>query len=282
MPGFSHRFIAAELDLRTTELVAACFSDVPLDGVLELTARIVDDAECVAAAAVVEERSAGRTWSEIGVAAGLSEGQARARWGGARSAQRLSAREPAPWARRPDGTLDASRTTTRPARHEDCAAAALGRALRTLRDHSKTGLDDLAAEAGMPAFAVRWVLEGKVVFPWATVFTLVHLLGGHPADLRLLWETASKSVPRLPGPRHIADHLAAGLRGARLAAGHPPTTTVSLPGLSEAETQAVLDGQLVPEWRALHKALLQLGADPVPFKALWAAHQASQGQGRST
>ncbi|MFE6699225.1 helix-turn-helix domain-containing protein [Streptomyces sp. NPDC057718] len=275
--------MAAELNLQAAELVTACFSDVPLDGVLQLTARIVDDAECVAAAAVVEERSAGRSWSEIGVAAGMSEGQARARWGGARSAQRLSARQPAPWAHRADAApADVPRTRTSTAQRKAHAAAALGQALRTLREHSETDFGDLAAEAGMPDFAVRWVLEGKVMVPWTTVFTLAHLLGGRPADLRLLWETASKSVPRLPDPPHLADHLAAGLRGARLAAGQPPTATASLPGLSEAETQAALDGRLVPEWRVLHEMLLQLGADPVPFKALWAAYRASQGQGRST
>lgn len=278
VPGFSHRFLAAELVLRADELVTACFSDVPLHGVLELASRIVDEAECVAAAAVSEERSAGRTWSEIAVAAGLTEGQARARWGGARTAQRLSAREAAPWAHQlHDTDAHASRTMMPPAaRRARGAASALGRALRTLREHSRADFDDLAAEAAMPAFAVRWVLEGRMVVPWTTVFTLVHLLGGHPADLRLLWETASKSVPRLPEE----PHLAAGLRGARLAAGHPAAASICLPGFSQAETDAVFDGRLVPEWKALCEVLRSLDADPEPFKALWAAHQAAQGQGR--
>ncbi|MGW7473866.1 helix-turn-helix domain-containing protein [Streptomyces cyaneofuscatus] len=281
VPGFSHRSVATELALRADELFAACFSDVPLDGVLELTSRIVDDAQCVAAAAVSEERSAGRTWSEIAVVAGLTEGQARARWGGARTAQRLSAREPAPWARQPDGTdAHASRTVPPAAQRTSDAASALGRALRTLREHTKAVFEDLAAEAGMPPFAVRWVLEGKAVVPWTTVFTLVHLLGGHPADLRLLWETASKSVPRLPDAPYLADHLAAGLRGARLAAGHPAAASICLPGFSQAETDAVFDGRLVPDWKALCEVLQWLDADPEPFKALWAAHRAAQGQGR--
>ncbi|SCD80553.1 hypothetical protein GA0115253_101889 [Streptomyces sp. Termitarium-T10T-6] len=277
VPGFSHRFVAAELSIRADELLTACFSDVPLDGVLELASRIADDAECVAAAAVTEKRSADRTWSQIAVAAGLTEGQARARWGGTRSAQWLSARQPAPGAHQPN----ASPTVLPAAQRAKHATSALGRALRTLQEHSKTGFDHLAAEANMPAFAVRWVLEGKVLVPWPTVFTLVQLLGGHPADLRLLWETASKSVPRPPDARYLAARLAAGLRGARLAAGHPVTASICLPGLSQAETDAAFDGRLVPAWNTLREALRSLDADPEPYRVLWVSHRAFQRQGRS-
>ncbi|MFB4420625.1 helix-turn-helix domain-containing protein [Streptomyces sp. QL37] len=278
VPGFSHLYIAAELRLQADELVTACFSDVPLGRVLELAARIVDDAECVAAAAVVEERSAGRTWSEIGVAAGISEGQARARWGGVRSAQRLSARGPAPRAHWPDGAHpEDSRRIPRDAQRGKRASAALGRALRALREHSKVGFDDLAAEAGMPILAVRWLLEGRVMVPWTTLFTLVHLLGGHPADLRLLWESASTSLSRPSHPTQLANHPAVGL-GARLAAGRPAAGSICLPRLSEAEAKAVLDGRHIPEWSELCEVLLWLNTDPEPFKALWEAHRALQGR----
>ncbi|KOU39410.1 hypothetical protein ADK55_33360 [Streptomyces sp. WM4235] len=250
---------------------------------LELAARLAEDAECVAAAAVVEERSAGRTWAAIGAAARMSEGQARARWGGARFAQRLAAREPAPRAGRPYGAASGvSGTATRSDRRARRAAVALAGALRMLHEHSGADLDDIAAESGMPIFAVRWVLEGRVVVPWTATYTLVHLLGGRPGDLRLLWEYASKSVPRLPDPPRLGDHLAAGLRGARLAAGYAPAALVCPPGLTEAQAEAGFDGRLVPEWSALCDMLLWLGADPEPFKVLWAARRAARGRGRST
>ncbi|MER5973644.1 hypothetical protein ABT112_28645 [Streptomyces sp. NPDC002055] len=283
VPRFSHRFVAAELGLRADELVTACCSDMPLDGVLELAARIVDDAECVAAAAVVDERSAGRTWADIGVSARMSEGRARARWGSARTTQRLAAREQALWDGQPYGTVPGvSGGATRPDRGVRQAAEALGRAIRTLQEHSNVGLDYIAAEAGMPVFAVRCVLEGQVVVPWTTTYTLVHLLGGQPGDLRLLWQSVSKSAPRVPDPPCPGSQIAAGLRGARLAAGYPAAAAVCPPGLTEAEAEAVFNGRLVPEWNVLCEMLLWLGADPEPFKGLWTAHRAARGPGRST
>ncbi|WP_268240295.1 helix-turn-helix domain-containing protein [Streptomyces kronopolitis] len=213
----------------------------------------------------------------------MSEGQARARWGGPRSAQRLTARDPAPWAGQPHSLPPgACGAATRPDRGARQAAAALGRALRTLRARSGLDLDDVAAEAGMPLFAVRWVLEGQVVVPWTATYTLVHLLGGQPGDLRLLWQSASQSVPRVPDAPRLGSQIAAGLRGARLAAGYPTAAAVSPPGLTEAEAEAVFDGRLVPEWRVLCEMLLWLGADPQPFRGLWEAHRAARGQGRST
>ncbi|MFJ8676352.1 helix-turn-helix domain-containing protein [Streptomyces sp. NPDC093589] len=283
VPRLSHRFVAAELDLHAGELVAACFSDVPLSVLLELVAKIADDAECAAAAAVFDERCAGRTWEQIGVADNSTGGKAKARWGGARLAQRLTVREPAPWAGPWYGTLPGgSATVTHPDRRARQAAAGLGRALRTLREQANSGLDDVASEAGMPVFAVHWVLEGQVVVPWTAIYTLAHLLGGQrPGDLRLLWENATNFVPRLPDPPRVASRLAAGLRGARLAAGYPPAAAVYPPALTEAQAEAVFEGRLVPEWSVLCEVLLWLGADPEPFKELWAANRAPRGPGQS-
>ncbi|WUW00154.1 hypothetical protein OG285_31975 [Streptomyces sp. NBC_01471] len=145
-----------------------------------------------------------------------------------------------------------------------------------MHEHSQVGLDALAVDAGMPVFAVRRVMEGQFVVSWAATYTLAHLLGGQPGDLRLLWESASKSVPRRPDPPRLGRHLAAGLRGARLAAGYPAAAALCIPAFTEEEAEAVFDGRLVPEWSVLCDVLHRLGADPEPFKSLWAAHRASR------
>ncbi|MFJ2175879.1 hypothetical protein ACIOHE_23680 [Streptomyces sp. NPDC087851] len=281
VPQFSHRFIAAELEIWAGELLTACFSDAALDEVLDLAARVGDEAECVAAAAVGEARAAGRSWSDIAAPARTSEGSARARWGGARVARRLAARAPMPGARQPGGAPPAvSPTATRSAAHARRAAAALARALRTLQERSDLPLDTVAAHADMPTPAVLWVLEGQLVAPWPVTYTLAHLLGGQPQDLRLLWETASKPVTPGLDSGNSEDRLAAGMRGARLAAGSPSTAAVCPLGLNEAEAEAVFDGRLVPEWSVLRDMLARLDAAPEPFEELWASCLATREERR--
>ncbi|MFD4791851.1 hypothetical protein ACFWN1_33455, partial [Streptomyces sp. NPDC058459] len=255
VPQFTHRVVAGELALRLDGLLQACFTEVGLGAILEHAAEIAAGAERVAAAAAVEERAAGRTWAEIGASAKKSEGQVRARWGGERAARLLAARDPVPRARA-DQTLDA-----------------LGRALRTLWEGADVGLLDVAAEAGVPVSLVQWVLEGQIVAPWSTTYALVDLMGGQPGDIHLLWQSASKSPVGVADPMHAGRRLAAGLRGARLAAGYAPNAAVSVPGLSDAEVEAVFGGRLVPNWDVLCRMLLRLGAEPEPFKILWTAHQ---------
>lgn len=272
LPRFTHRLIASELALRAEELLTACVDNAPLGEVLGLAARIADDADCLAAAAVAEERSAGKSWAEVAAAAQVSEGSARARWGGVRGARRLAYRNPMPWAGRSYGAPRcASVGERRSAEVAQRSAAALARALRTVYDQSEVRLGEVADEAGMPLSVVREVLEGQILAPWPVTFMLAHLLGGQPRDLRLLWDTAARPPIRRLRSRHSMVHLGAGMRGAWLAAGCPATAAVCPPGLDEAETDAVFAGRLVPQWSVLCEILAQLQIDPDPFEEVWAA-----------
>ncbi|MGW4345359.1 hypothetical protein ACWEL8_09805 [Streptomyces sp. NPDC004690] len=282
LPQLTHRFIAMELAHRADQLLAACFDDAPLAEVLALAARIAEDVDCLVAAAVADRRTAGRPWADVAVAAQMSEGSARARWGGRQGARRLASREPMPWAHRAHGVPQAAAVATRrSAEGAQRSAAALARALRTLHQRSGTGLDQVAGEAGVPLSVVRGVLEGEVVAPWPVTFVLAHLLGGQPADLRLLWASAAKPDGHETRSSSPGASLGAGLRGARLAAGCPDAALVRPAGLSEAEAEATFAGRLVPRWSVLCELLARLDADPEPFEKVWAASAAARDGGRS-
>ncbi|MFC4328108.1 hypothetical protein ACFPC0_09720 [Streptomyces andamanensis] len=282
LPRLTHRLIATELAHRVDRLLATCFDDVPLAEVLVLAARIAEDVDCLVAAAVADSRAAGKPWAEVAVAARMSEGSARARWGGCPGSRRLASREPMPWAYRAHGTPRAGAVEMRrSAERAQRSAAALARALLTLHQRSGIGLDQVAGEAGVPLSVVLGVLEGEVVAPWPVTFMFAHLLGGQPADLRLMWESAARLDARESRSRSQRVSLGAGLRGARLAAGCPEVTLVRPSGLSESEAEAAFAGRLVPQWSVLCELLVRLDADPEPFEKVWAASAAVRDEGRS-
>ncbi|WP_431315665.1 hypothetical protein [Streptomyces murinus] len=281
LPQFTHRLIAAELVFRAEQLLAACFEEAPLGEILDLAARIADDVDCLAAAVVADERTAGSSWAEVAVAARTSEGSARARWGGVQGARRLESREPMPWADRAYGVpRHATAAATGSAQGAQRSAAALARALHMLHERSDAGLGEVAGEVGIPLPVVHGVLEGEVLAPWPVTFMLAHLLGGQPGDLRLMWESAAKPHAHQSRSMPSAASLGAGLRGARLAAGCPAAADICPPGLNEAEAEAVFAGRLVPSWDVLRELLARLDADPEPFAGVWAVCISARDGGR--
>lgn len=86
--------VTSDLSARAHLLHSADTTRLPLEEVLDLAERLREDAECATAVAVDAARQAGWAWNEIGTAARMSGATARARWGGVRVLQLLSARVP--------------------------------------------------------------------------------------------------------------------------------------------------------------------------------------------
>ncbi|GGX36509.1 hypothetical protein GCM10010341_67610 [Streptomyces noursei] len=86
--------ITRDLSSRAQQLHAAGTDRLPLGAVLEVTERVREDAECLAAVAVDSARRVGWAWRDVASAAGISEASARARWGGVRVSRLVSARVP--------------------------------------------------------------------------------------------------------------------------------------------------------------------------------------------
>lgn len=88
----SWRVISRDLYVRAQQLHAAGTDQLPLATVLEVTERLREDAECLAALAVDAARQAGWVWAEVASETGRREASVRAQWGGARVSRLLSAR----------------------------------------------------------------------------------------------------------------------------------------------------------------------------------------------
>ncbi|KUH39051.1 MULTISPECIES: hypothetical protein [Streptomyces] len=270
--------ISHDLSARARHLHTAG-AELPLPEVLELTGRLCQDADCLAAVAVDAARQRGQDWQEVASAARLSEASARARWGGVRASRLVAARVPLPSARpayrEPPAPADGE-FILRPAGPASCGAAqALGAALRTLHERSAAGLSRVSSITDLPLPVLTSVLEGRTVAPWSVIYMLAHALGGEPQELRWLWQHAWGQ----PAPGDVGDspeRLRAALCGARLAAGLPDLAASCPPDRDVAEVRAVFDGQAVPDWPVVSHVLTVLGADLASFESLWAEARAAQ------
>ncbi|MFJ8697593.1 hypothetical protein [Streptomyces roseolilacinus] len=254
-------------------------AELPLPEVLELTERLRQDADCLAAVAADAARQRGWAWQEVASAAALSEASARARWGGVRVSRLVAGRVPLtsarPAHREPPAPM-AGEFTVRPAAPAAGGAAqALGAALRTLYERSGAGLSRVSSITDLPIPVLTPMLEGRTVAPWPVVYMLSHVLGGEPQELRWLWQHAWGQPA--PGDVHDSpERLRAALRGARLAAGLPDLAASCPPDRDVAEVRAVFDGGAVPDWPVISEVLTVLGADLTSFESLWAEARAAQ------
>lgn len=272
--------ITGDLLVRTQLLLATDSDQSALATTLDLTARLREDAECLAAVAVDSARSEGWTWTEVATAAGLSEASARARWGGVRVQRLVSKRAALSTSERTRGNHPL------PAASEEAdirsfvaskggAAQELGTALRTLHKGSGVSLRLVSDITGLALPVLTAVLDGSRVPSWPETYMLSHALGGDPHDLQLLWHCAV-AVPLPTEAAPSISRLGAALRGAHLAAGLPDLAISCPPGLSLADACAALSGEAMVDWQLLRGLLMRLGADPSRLAPLWLAARTAQ------
>ncbi|MFC8871810.1 hypothetical protein ACFUAC_29885 [Streptomyces sp. NPDC057148] len=272
--------ITGEMFVRTQQLLTAGSDQLDLATALDLTARLHQDAECLAAVAVDSARCNGWTWTEVATAAGLSTAAARARWGGVRVQRLVSERAQLSMSEPTDRHLPlpaSSNETGAPsaAASKDSAVQELGTALRTLHARSGVSLQFVSDITGLSLPVITAMFDGCRVLSWPETYMLSHALGGDPQDLQLLWHWA-QGVPLPTGAVTGPGRLGAALRGAQLAAGLPDIAASCPPGLSVAESCAALAGEAAPDWPLLSGFLVRLGADPSRFASLWMAARAAQ------
>ncbi|WP_148587973.1 helix-turn-helix domain-containing protein [Streptomyces sp. WAC01526] len=266
--------MAIDLALQADEALTLD-ADVPsLARVLELASGIHQDAVCLAALAVDSARDGGASWSLVAEAANVSAASARARWSKTKVTKLLHSRMTPRLQKvgdRPART-DAERHLPVVASTRD-STEALARALRALQQHSPLSEEDIARRTDLPPAIVSQALQGDILPSWPVIYMLAHVLGGHPPDLRLLWERA-RGVPIARDPATARRRLAAALRGARLASAGPDRT-----GMTKAcdvpaeELDAFVARPTVPDWVILRALVVRLGGDPADFRLLWAACQ---------
>ncbi|MFI1112862.1 helix-turn-helix domain-containing protein [Streptomyces physcomitrii] len=164
------RALSCDLVDRVHRIHAAGQARAPLAEVVRLTDCLQQDSIALVAAVVDEKRAQGQTWVEIAGQAGRTSTSARARWGGGRVREMLSARAMS--------------------EAEPGSRARLGRALRLLRRRSGISLAHLARVTGLPGAVIASLLRGDAVASWPETYMLTHALGGEPKDIRSLWELA--------------------------------------------------------------------------------------------
>ncbi|WP_199931047.1 hypothetical protein [Streptomyces sp. CB02923] len=249
---------------------------------LDLAARLREDALCYAAAAVIEARSEGSGWIEIADAAGATEASVRARWGGAKAQTILARRQSAT-----DGEVKLRSRPFTAGQGSGCdvlpvppvaeeAVRHLAKALTTLRHMSDVELTAVAERTVLPVSLVALVCEGRALPSWPVTYMLAEATGGAPGDLRLLWERAWGPEPFTP--LNSPQRLSAALRGAHLAAGAPELSCLCAQAdLDAAVVGAALDGRTMPAWDTIRALLTHLGAEPDAYRALWKAGASSCG-----
>ena len=154
------------------------------------------------------------------------------------------------------------------------SALGLAGALSFLLRQSSLTMHEVAMQAGVSASFVSRVLAGERVPSWPVVHMLASVLGGHPQDLRFLWESAQGLVgsPRQPVEQAVS-RLHCAVRGLYLAAGQPELEHLSRK-LGGAEVTAglvgaVLAGECVPDWPTTAALTASLGGRVVEVRPLW-------------
>lgn len=262
--------IADDLYVRARQLCVADSGELSLAQTLELTGRLREDAECLAAVAVDTARQTGLAWAEVAAVAGVTEGSAKARWGGERIPRLVAARTPLPSAparpachnwRSPAACTDSGRHA---AVQSSSAARELGAALHALHIRSSVSLRRVSALSTLPVPDIASLLGGCSVASWPETYMLSHVLGGEPQEMRLLWQQAWGDPE--------TEESGAG-------AGHGGTTErcgARLPGLGTAEVSADVSADAPWDRPELRDLLAELGAAPSSFPCLQAAIQAAQ------
>ncbi|MFI9787879.1 helix-turn-helix domain-containing protein [Kitasatospora sp. NPDC051984] len=242
------------------DMVEAEHERAPLAVQLRLARELAADVQNFIAAAVHDARTVGHSWKAVGEAAGVSTDTARGRWAEGKVLQQLQRRDrrraPAPHAVSPTSG-EPGVPQVRATRREQLASA-----LATLHRRSDVTVQRAAELAHCSPSYVSRVIVGERVPSWPFVHMLVTILGGNPAEIRLLWEGARGLAPsgRL-AVGDAAEQLLAALRGLHLAAGEPD--------LGDEEARAVLRGDVVPEWPVVSAVVVALGGQPADVRPVW-------------
>lgn len=157
----------------------------------------------------------------------------------------------------------------------------LGLALKHLHRESGVSRREVADAAGVSVSFVTRVMLGQRVPSWQVVCAMAEVLGGEPAELRMLWETARDIARHRRWPRQPArDRLKAALRGLYLAAGQPDLAELCAQQAESPLTadtiQQVLDGAHIPEWNDLRWLVVTLGGRPEDVRPYWDEVYSSQ------
>ncbi|MEW2252322.1 XRE family transcriptional regulator [Streptomyces sp. NPDC058733] len=253
-PGIAHR-----LQELAAELVDAENRNSDLAELVERAATVGAEVTHYLGAAVHDARLAGASWAEVARKARVSEATARARWGSTplRRQLRRRARDAAVPNALPVET--GGQQAAAPAEHRSRLGAAVSSLLRAQGRPAQT----VAQEAGVSPSCVSRLMTGQRVPDWPVVFTLVTAAGGRPEEFRLLWEWARGH--RQPSRRSMTAALTrfhGALLGLQWAAGRPRNT-------DDSALNAVLSGELVPDWGTTHQLVLRLGGIPEQVRPLW-------------
>jgi hypothetical protein len=241
--------VARRLQALAERLVEAEEQGADLDALLGQVLKVGVEADRYLPAAVRDARRRGRSWSSIARAADVSTATARTLWDEA-------ARPPAPRSAPPSAGAERPRDAT----------TLLTSAMSFLV--STSGLSDgaVARRAGAPELVLRRMLDAEAVPDWGMTQTVVVAAGGRPEDVRVLWEWTQASHPPPLRPRSLGEALTrfhGAVRGLYLAARCP------LLGSEDRLLAAVLDGDLVPDWRGVKGLVEQLGGESTRMRPLW-------------
>ncbi|MFD5610564.1 helix-turn-helix domain-containing protein [Kitasatospora sp. NPDC127060] len=286
--------------------VAAAQPGEDVQAVLALIDEAEEDLEDLRAHVVLQARARKLPWAAIGQLTGRSADTARRRWDEAYAARRRVQRQtrsqraqlageaiavpaapagPAAAGRRnPEDGQSSAVAPTAASRHglaeslPAFAAAKLASALSFLQRRSGRSARELAAAAGLSASKVSRMFVGDRVPSWPVTQALVEAVGGHPAEIRPLWEAACGLLPERPfdatpvvEAQYVASFVAA-VRGLHLAAFAPDPLSISHSSKGRVSPQTATDllsGNRVPSWPTVEAVLEVLHADPALVLPLW-------------
>ena len=148
----------------------------------------------------------------------------------------------------------------------------LAAALSTLQRRSGVAVTAAAAQARCSTFYLNRVLSGEQTPSWSLVYLLCCIFQGKPEEFHLLWEYAQGVAPQpRPSVAQAAERVTDAVRGQYLAAGEPAVQDVCAQEqcLVAEEVEAVLNGDLIPDWPQLSALVRALGGAPAALRPCW-------------
>ncbi|WP_405814373.1 XRE family transcriptional regulator [Streptomyces sp. NBC_01390] len=254
--------MAQDLQALAAELVEAERRDAGLEELVERALAVGAEVTHYLGAAVHDARERGANWSEVARKARVSEATARAKWGPQSVRRQMGVR--AQRTAVPVTAVEADRSAGASSHRQRLGAAVSF----LLRVRGRTA-QEVAREAEVSPSCVSRLLAGQRVPDWPTLYTVVVAAGGAPAEFRVLWEWArGHRQPRRRSAAVALTRFQGTLRGLQWAAGTahagPPAD-----GVAPDILDAVLTGDLVPDWETTHRIVLQLGGTPAEVRSLW-------------
>ncbi|MGW0313987.1 helix-turn-helix domain-containing protein [Streptomyces flavidovirens] len=269
------RSLAEQVNALSAALVEAELQAAPLGVLLEFAVRLENEVDCYTAAAVNDARSRGASWADVGVAAGVSADNARARWSAGavrRLLERRAGRQPLRLPRTPHSQRPAANGGPGPsAAGGNGPVGRLAGALSYLQRTSQVSVAEAARQADLSPSYVSRILAGDRLPAWPVVHMLATIFDGSADDVRVLWERAQGPAA---APRQSVDAAAGrfrgALRGLYLAAACPePAGLCAGTNLSPERIRAILGGDQIPDWPTTAHLVSRLQAPPADIRPLW-------------